>query len=240
MSNPEFQQVSNNEQIASMLRNVADAIQRTPTLLNVRGRPWVSMSSHLDIADHPHMKFRNVQFDLTYQQDAFITHTMQTEPDVFSLHGRCKIVGPKDEVAAIVKLLPDIDDEEKGEEPGDSQQALFDAYQRIENAVVSLPTFEVRHEGGIEAATQNIVDAIETLARMACGINKEADLIARGPAYEDAERMMREAVAQAGIEWGDVHKESRAYNVLLRAVTIAHKAGFTQARDRLIDKKQEG
>jgi hypothetical protein len=43
---------------------------------------------------------------------------------------------------------------------GDSYDAIWNALQRIDSVAVLLPTFEVRHEGGIEAFTQNIVDAI--------------------------------------------------------------------------------
>lgn len=48
-----------------------------------------------------------------------------------------------------------------GEEAqGDSYDALWNALQRIETVSAFLPTMEVRHEGGIEAVTKNIVEAI--------------------------------------------------------------------------------
>ena len=56
------------------------------------------------------------------------------------------------------------------EQPAQQQQQeqkyledLHNALQRIDTAAVGLPTFEVRHEGGLDAVTQNIVDAITAL-----------------------------------------------------------------------------
>lgn len=42
----------------------------------------------------------------------------------------------------------------------ESYEDLWNALQRIDSVAVTLPTFEVRHEGGLDAAMQNIVDAI--------------------------------------------------------------------------------
>ena len=41
--------------------------------------------------------------------------------------------------------------------------ALYNALQRIDTAAVMLPTFKPRHEGGLDAVVQNIVDAIVAL-----------------------------------------------------------------------------
>lgn len=42
----------------------------------------------------------------------------------------------------------------------DSYDALWNALQRVHTVAAFLPTLEVRHEGGIEATTKNIVEAI--------------------------------------------------------------------------------
>lgn len=63
------------------------------------------------------------------------------------------------------------------EAPSDTAETyaeLFNALQRIDTAAVSLPGFSVRHEGGIDAFTQNIVDAI-SLAR-----HSHQDAVAKG------------------------------------------------------------
>lgn len=49
----------------------------------------------------------------------------------------------------------------------DGYDAIWNALQRIESAAVLLPTFQVKHEGGIEAVAQNIVDAIAAVAQAA-------------------------------------------------------------------------
>lgn len=47
------------------------------------------------------------------------------------------------------------------EEPlGDTYDDLWNALQRVDTAACMLPTFEVRHEGGIGPVTRNIVEAI--------------------------------------------------------------------------------
>lgn len=46
------------------------------------------------------------------------------------------------------------------EKPVDSYDDLWNALQRIDCAAVGMPTFKVRHEGGLDAFVQNIVDAI--------------------------------------------------------------------------------
>ena len=45
----------------------------------------------------------------------------------------------------------------------ESWEDLHNALQRIDTAAVGLPTFQVRHEGGLDAVVQNIVDAIVAL-----------------------------------------------------------------------------
>jgi hypothetical protein len=47
---------------------------------------------------------------------------------------------------------------------GESYEDIWNALQRIDSAAALLPTYAVRHEGGIAAFTQNIVDAIAALA----------------------------------------------------------------------------
>jgi hypothetical protein len=49
------------------------------------------------------------------------------------------------------------------QEPVESCEDLHRLLQRIDTAAVGLPTFEVRHEGGLDAVVQNIVDAIISL-----------------------------------------------------------------------------
>jgi hypothetical protein len=49
------------------------------------------------------------------------------------------------------------------QEPVESWEDLHNALQRIDTAAVGLPTFEIRHEGGLDAVVQNIVDAIVAL-----------------------------------------------------------------------------
>jgi len=49
------------------------------------------------------------------------------------------------------------------QEPVETWEDLHNALQRIDAAAVGLPTFEVRHEGGLDAVVQNIVDAIVAL-----------------------------------------------------------------------------
>lgn len=43
---------------------------------------------------------------------------------------------------------------------GDSYEAIWNALQQIDSVAAMLPTYTVDHDGGIEAFTQNIVDAI--------------------------------------------------------------------------------
>ena len=49
------------------------------------------------------------------------------------------------------------------QESVESWEDLRNALQRIDTAAVGLPTFEIRHEGGLDAVVQNIVDAIVSL-----------------------------------------------------------------------------
>lgn len=44
--------------------------------------------------------------------------------------------------------------------PTESYDDLFNALHRISSAACAMPTFEVRHEGGLDAFVQNIIDAI--------------------------------------------------------------------------------
>ena len=53
--------------------------------------------------------------------------------------------------------------EQPAQQEQESWEDLHNALQRIDTAAVGLPTFEVRHEGGLDAVTQNIVDAITAL-----------------------------------------------------------------------------
>lgn len=52
----------------------------------------------------------------------------------------------------------------KQEVQPDSYESIWNALQRIDTVAAMLPTYTVDHEGGIEAFTQNIVDAIQRLA----------------------------------------------------------------------------
>lgn len=58
---------------------------------------------------------------------------------------------------------PDETPQSTKQEPAESWEELHNALQRIDTAAVGLPTFEVRHEGGLDAVVQNIVDAIVAL-----------------------------------------------------------------------------
>jgi hypothetical protein len=49
---------------------------------------------------------------------------------------------------------------ETGVDGPDSYEAIWNALQRIDSAAAMLPSYTVKHEGGIEAFAQNIVDAI--------------------------------------------------------------------------------
>jgi hypothetical protein len=46
----------------------------------------------------------------------------------------------------------------------DSYESIWNALQRIDSVAAMLPTYTVDHDGGIEAFTQNIVDAITRIA----------------------------------------------------------------------------
>lgn len=46
------------------------------------------------------------------------------------------------------------------QEGAESYESIWNALQRIDSAAAMLPTYSVRHEGGIEAFTQNIIDAL--------------------------------------------------------------------------------
>lgn len=46
----------------------------------------------------------------------------------------------------------------------DSYEAIWNALHEIDSAAVFLPTFKVNHEGGLEAFTKNIVEAIQAAA----------------------------------------------------------------------------
>ena len=49
------------------------------------------------------------------------------------------------------------------DDEGDSYDDIWNALQRIDTAASMLPTYAVRHEGGIKAFTQNVIDAIVLL-----------------------------------------------------------------------------
>lgn len=75
---------------------------------------------------------------------------------------------------------------------GDSYDAIWNALQRIDSVAVLLPTFEVRHEGGIEAFTQNIVDAIV----LASSPQPEAaPAVAQVPPNNDVDLLLRQVFA---------------------------------------------
>lgn len=50
-------------------------------------------------------------------------------------------------------------------QPTDSYDAIWNALHEIDSVAVMLPTFGVKHEGGIEAFTKNIVEAIQAASR---------------------------------------------------------------------------
>lgn len=62
----------------------------------------------------------------------------------------------------------------------------------------------------------------------------DVDLIARGMRWEECEALMKEACAQAGVQW-DEEKEpqSIAINVMQRLANAAHKVGFTLGKERM-------
>ena len=72
------------------------------------------------------------------------------------------------EFAAVLhKNLWELYETEPAPEPvtdGESYDDLFNALHRIDSASHRLPTFEVKHQGGLSAFVQNIVDAIEASA----------------------------------------------------------------------------
>lgn len=47
----------------------------------------------------------------------------------------------------------------------DTYDSIWNALQEIDSAAVFLPTFQVKHEGGIEAFTRNIVEAIQAVSQ---------------------------------------------------------------------------
>lgn len=60
------------------------------------------------------------------------------------------------------------------------------------------------------------------------------DLIARGMSWDDTEKLMREACAQAGVQWDDEKEpQSIAINVMQRLANAAHKVGFKLALEHL-------
>jgi hypothetical protein len=67
------------------------------------------------------------------------------------------------DVRGSTKVYLDIPPQRTEQEPAESWEELHNALQRIDTAAVGLPTFEVRHEGGLDAVVQNIVDAIVAL-----------------------------------------------------------------------------
>lgn len=62
----------------------------------------------------------------------------------------------------------------------------------------------------------------------------DVDLIARGMRWEECEALMKEACAQAGVQW-DEEKEpqSIAINVMQRLANAAHKVGFKLGLERM-------
>jgi hypothetical protein len=70
---------------------------------------------------------------------------------------------PEQDSEADDEMIDEIDAAIVGLRPmsnGDTYDSIWNALSRIDTAAVALPTFEVRHEGGIEEFTRNIVDAI--------------------------------------------------------------------------------
>lgn len=55
----------------------------------------------------------------------------------------------------------EVAEKQAGPVVGESYDDLFNALQRIDTAAVALPSFEIRHEGGLDAVVRNIVEAIE-------------------------------------------------------------------------------
>lgn len=95
-----------------------------------------------------------------------------------------------------------------------------------------------------EMPAEFVREAIEELATPQSGQGTKApidgavaqdkpDLIARGMSWVDAEALMREACAQAGVTWDDDKQpQDIAINVMQRLANAAHKAGFKLALAR--------
>jgi hypothetical protein len=67
----------------------------------------------------------------------------------------------------------------------------------------------------------------------------DTDLTARGMLWEDCQALMKQACAEAGVEWGEEKKpKSIAINVMQRLANSAHKAGFKLALERVAAAKQ--
>lgn len=96
----------------------------------------------------------------------------------------------------------------------DSYDSIWNALQEIDSAAVMLPTFEVRYEGGIEAFTKNIVEAIHA-ARAALASQPTAQ---GEPLTEDQIITLRQATQDYSRNWSD----SIAF---ARAIEAAHHIG---------------
>lgn len=64
------------------------------------------------------------------------------------------------------------------EDRPDSYEAIWNALWAIDTAAIHLPTFEVRHNGGIEEFTQNVVDAITEAAATLRSLAAQRDELA--------------------------------------------------------------
>lgn len=115
----------------------------------------------------------------------------------------------------------------------------------------------MRDDGGerpafcLMAAYRSEKDAMDALATLAAAPtpaaqadsppSPEVDLIARGMRWEECEALMKEACAQAGVQW-DEEKEpqSIAINVMQRLANAAHKVGFTLGKERMAAARKQG
>lgn len=75
-----------------------------------------------------------------------------------------------------------------------------------------------------------------TPTKPASSHNPDVDLIARGMGWDQTEALMKEACAEAGVEWGEEKKpQSIAINVMQRLANKAHKVGFTLGMERILE-----
>lgn len=61
--------------------------------------------------------------------------------------------------------------------------------------------------------------------------DKEIDLTHRGMAWQEADQLIRECIAQAGLSWGN--PKPMTVNILHRVANAAHRAGFSLVLKRL-------